>query len=157
KASAVPMRSTVTGAALAGPEIGPGYWADNLRQPVRVAAAVQALLESGHGLFVEMSPHPILTTAVEEVRLAADRSGAAVGSVRRGEDERAAMLEALGALWVHGYPAAWERLFPAGGRRVPLPTYPWQRERCWIERPVNGAARESRPGHAGGHPLLGQL
>ncbi|WP_155797909.1 acyltransferase domain-containing protein, partial [Sorangium cellulosum] len=55
---AVPMRSTVTGALVSGAELDAGYWADNVRQPVRFAEAVQALAESGHALFVEMSPHP---------------------------------------------------------------------------------------------------
>ncbi|WP_437313181.1 type I polyketide synthase [Sorangium sp. So ce385] len=157
RAATVPMRSTVTGAMVAGPELGARYWADNLRQPVRFAEAVQALLQGGHGLFVEMSPHPILATSVEEMRHAAQRAGAAVGSLRRGQDERPAMLEALGALWVHGYPVPWGRLYPAGGRRVPLPTYPWQRERYWIEAPAKSAAGGRRGVPAGGHPLLGEM
>jgi epothilone polyketide synthase E len=135
KAAAVPMRSTVTGSVVTGPELGAGYWADNLRQPVRFAQTIRALREEGHGLFVEMSPHPILMTSMEEICEALERSGVVVGSLRRGQDERPAMLEALGALWARGYPVAWERLFPAGGRRVPLPTYPWQRERYWREVP----------------------
>jgi acyl transferase domain-containing protein len=133
---AVPMLSTVMGALVGGPELGAGYWADNLRQPVRFAGAVQALVESGHGLFVELSPHPLLTTSVEEVLHGAEGEGCAVGSLRRGQGERASLLEALGGLWVRGRPPAWERLFPAGGRRVPLPTYPWQRQRHWIEAPA---------------------
>jgi len=138
-AAAVPMRSTVTGAAVAGPDLDAGYWADNLRRPVRFAEAVQALLEQRHGLFVEMSPHPILMTSVDEIRRAAKRGGAVVGSLRRGQDERPAMLEALGALWAQGYPVVWARQFPLGGRRVPLPTYPWQRQRYWLEAPAGGA------------------
>jgi acyl transferase domain-containing protein/thioesterase domain-containing protein len=128
---AVPMRSTVTAAAVAGPELGASYWADNLRQPVRFAEAVQALLDGGHGLFVEMSPHPILVAAVDELRRSAGRAGVAVGSLRRGQDTRAVLLESLAALWVHGHAVAWARLIP-GGKRVSLPSYPWQRERHWI-------------------------
>jgi acyl transferase domain-containing protein/aryl carrier-like protein len=153
--AAVPMRSTVTGASLAGPELGASYWADNLRLPVRFAEAVRALLQDGHGLFVEMSPHPLLVPSVEEALQAAAREGAAVGSLRRGQEERAALLEALGALWARGYPVAWAGVFPAGGRpraRVPLPTYPFQRERYWLEAPP----ATGRRAHAGGHPLLGE-
>jgi acyl transferase domain-containing protein/NADPH:quinone reductase-like Zn-dependent oxidoreductase/NAD(P)-dependent dehydrogenase (short-subunit alcohol dehydrogenase family)/acyl carrier protein len=155
-ATSVAMHSTVTGATIAGPELGANYWAANLRQPVRFADAVQALLKSGHRLFVEMSPHPILTTSVQEVVQAAQQEGAAVGSLRRGQEERPAMLEALGALWVRGHAVAWKRLFPASGRRVPLPTYPWQRERYWIETPASAAASDGRRVHAGDHPLLGE-
>nr|WP_233261551.1 type I polyketide synthase [Vitiosangium sp. GDMCC 1.1324] len=154
--AAVSMRSTVTGATVEGPELRASYWADNLRQPVRFAEAVQALLDDGHGLFVEMSPHPILTISVEEIRRASEREGAAVGSLRRGQDERPSMLEALGALWVQGYPVTWERLFPAGGQSVPLPTYPWQWDRYWLEVPAERASGSKRRAHSGGHPLLGE-
>ena len=149
--AAVPMRSTVTGTSVDGPELVGGYWADNLRRPVRFAATIQALLETGYGLFVEMSPHPLLATSVEEICQAMEREGTVVGSLRRGQDERLAMLEALGALWARGYSMDWGRLFPWGGRRVPLPTYPWQRERYWLEapNPAQEPARETEEGNSG--------
>ncbi|NMO18055.1 SDR family NAD(P)-dependent oxidoreductase [Pyxidicoccus fallax] len=149
------MRSTVTGATIAGPELLAGYWADNVRQPVRFAQAVQALLDEGHGLFVEMSPHPLLVPAVEEIRQSVERPGVAVGSLRRGQDELPELMESLGKLWVQGHPITWERLFAAGGRRVGLPTYPWQRQRYWIDAAANTPAARQGRGHAGGHPLLG--
>ncbi len=133
RAAAVPVRSTVTGAALAGPELVAGYWADNLRQPVRFAGAVEALLGEGYGLFVEVSPHPVLTPAIEEMRAAAASRGAVVGSTRREQPERRALLEALGGLWAQGATVAWDGLFAATARRVPLPSYPWQRERYWLD------------------------
>nr|ALD82522.1 polyketide synthase [Nannocystis sp. MB1016] len=145
----VPIRSTVTGAILAGPELGAEYWIANLREPVRFAAAVAALVAEGHAVFVEMSPHPVLTPAVEEIRAAAGAHGVAVGSQRREQDERRALLESLAALWVHGCAPAWERVLPTGARRVPLPTYAWQRGRYWVE------ASASKPTHRSGHPLLG--
>src|SRR5690349_24764853 len=86
-----------------------------------------------------MSPHPILAASVEEIQQAVKSEVAAVGSLRRGQAERSALLEALGALWTQGYPVAWERQFSAGGRRVALPTYPWQRERHWIEAKAAGS------------------
>ena len=152
----MPMRSTVTFATVEGPELGAAYWADNLRQPVRFAQAVQALLTDGHGLFVEMSPHPVLTPAVEEMLQASGQKGAAVGSQRREQPERPALLESLGALYVQGSSMAWERLFPAGGRRVPLPSYPWQRERYWVEVSTGDLKGSRGRAHAGGHPLLGE-
>jgi myxalamid-type polyketide synthase MxaE and MxaD len=84
-------------------------------------------------------------------------AGTVVGSLRRHEDEPAAMLESLGALWVAGCSVAWDRLFPV--RRVPvaLPAYPWQRERYWIER-VGAVGERSarRAGAPDDHPLLGR-
>jgi acyl transferase domain-containing protein/acyl carrier protein len=154
--AAIAMRSTVTGKSLSGPELLAGYWADNLRQPVRFAQAVQSLLDEGHGLFVEMSPHPLLVPAVEELRLSAQRPGVSVGSLRRGQEERPELFESLGKLWAQGHSVTWARLFASGGRRVPLPTYPWQRQRYWVDVATSNAAAQPGRGHPGGHPLLGQ-
>ena len=157
QALSIPMLSTVSGELLQGPELGASYWERNLRQPVRFAAVIEELFQSGHGLFVEVSPHPILVPALEEMRQALRQGGCAVGSLRRGQAERLELLGSLGGLWMQGYPVAWQRLFPAGGRRVELPTYAWQRQRFWIESaaalPGSGRARARR----GGHPLLGEV
>ncbi len=150
-AASVPMRSTVTGACLAGPELGARYWADNLRQPVRFAQAVRALFADGFSIFVEMSPHPILASAVEEIRKEVRSHGVAVGSLRREQPERRTLLESLGVLFLHGHPLDPTRLFPSGGRRVSLPTYPWQRERYWLP----SASPRRVGGMATDHPLLG--
>ncbi len=128
----VPMFSTVTNERLDGSALTWAYWADNLRLPVRFADVVQGLITTDHRWFVELSPHPILVPSVEEMLRDAG-VGLSVGSLRRGQDERASMLASLGALWTRGYPVAWERLFAPGSRKVALPTYPWQRERHWIE------------------------
>ncbi|MCB9755756.1 MAG: SDR family NAD(P)-dependent oxidoreductase [Myxococcales bacterium] len=144
----LPMWSTVTGAPLRGAELDAGYWARNLREPVRFADVARALIEREHALFIEMSPHPILTTAVRELLRAHGSSGAALASTRREQPERGALLDALGAAWSLGHPVNWRAVLPAG-RRVSLPTYAWQRERYWIS---TGARPRER---AGGHPLLG--
>ena len=151
RAAQVPMRSTVTARSVEGPELVARYWADNLRQPVRFAQVVQGLFADGFTLFVEMSPHPILVQAVEALRKEAGSPGVATGSLRREQPERRTLLESLGALYVHGQPLDAKRLFPAGARRVQLPTYPWQRERYWLAPPPPQRAS----GAVTAHPLLG--
>ena len=140
----LPICSAVTGRLVEGSELRADYWADNMRQPVQFTQAVQTLLDRGHGLFLEMSAHPTLVNAIEEIQSAAQQPVAVVKSLRKGQGERQALLESLGALWSLGYPLAWDRLFPAGTRRVELPTYPWQRQRYWVEpmqkRPQGAAA-----------------
>jgi NAD(P)-dependent dehydrogenase (short-subunit alcohol dehydrogenase family)/acyl carrier protein len=91
---------------------------------------------------------------VEENLREKKRAGASIASLRRNADERKTLLEALGTLYVHGLEVEWSKLFPTGGKRVPLPTYPWQRERHWID-PVTPtvATRSSQRGH----PLLGEV
>nr|AYM54554.1 short-chain dehydrogenase/reductase SDR [Racemicystis crocea] len=159
RATQLAMRSTVTGEPLRGEELSTGYWADNLRQPVLFSQATQKLIDEGHTLFLEMSPHPILLPSVEENLREKGRGGAAIASLRRQSDERRCLWEALGALYVHGHVVDWQRLYPEGGRVARLPTYPWQRERYWVE-PVAKAPAASALGRAlaqraSGHPLLG--
>jgi myxalamid-type polyketide synthase MxaE and MxaD len=149
------MWSTVTGAMVSGAELDAGYWVKNLRAPVLFSNVTQRLIQEGHLLFMELSPHPILLPAVEENLRERRQEGAVIASVRRNADERRSMLEALAALYTSGVDPDWARLFPSGVRVVSLPTYPWQRERYWIEGEARagggGAAQASR----GGHPLLG--
>ena len=59
-----------------------------------------------------------------------------LASLRRGKSERETMLKALGELYVAGYPVDWRKQHPTGGKCVPLPGYPWQRKRHWLETPV---------------------
>ncbi|XXX76158.1 SDR family NAD(P)-dependent oxidoreductase [Sorangium sp. So ce134] len=158
--ASIPMRSTVTGERLRGGELSAGYWADNLRKPVLFSRAIQDLIDLGHALFVEMSPHPILVPAVEENLHEATAQGAALGSLRRQVDERRSLLESLARLYARGAAVGWERLYPERGRLEQLPTYPWQRQRHWLESgaeaalPVRGSRRADRGGSE--HPLLGE-
>ena len=65
----------------AKPAFDAGYWVDNLRQPVRFAAAIRAALDDGHRVFAELSPHPVLTRAVEQTAAAADVAVQALASI----------------------------------------------------------------------------
>src|ERR1041384_117437 len=100
-------RSTVTGEGVRGPELDAAYWVNNLREPVLFAAATQGLIDDGHAVFVEISPHPILLPSIEENLQEKQQDGVAVASLRRNSDERRTMLEALGVLYEHGYPVDW--------------------------------------------------
>ena len=157
----IPIRSTVTGEFEDGCGLTADYWARNLRAPVLFWEAIDRLLEEGDALFVEVSPHPILIPAIEDALRHRGRSGLAIPSLRRDQEERRALLESLGALYVEGCEVDWRGLFPQGGRLVPLPTYPWQRQRYWIEDRARPAAAAGRPValalglQAAGHPLLG--
>jgi acyl transferase domain-containing protein/aryl carrier-like protein len=152
----IAMRSTVTGAMASGPDLGADYWVRNLRAPVLFAGAIQELVDDGHALFVELSPHPILLPSVEENIREQKREGAAIASVRRDLDERRSMLEALGEAWARGASVDLAALYPAGGRVVALPAYPWQRERYWVDVAASEGPAARGRSHAGGHPLLGR-
>ncbi|MBM7776027.1 acyl transferase domain-containing protein [Actinokineospora baliensis] len=141
----VPILSTVTGQVCDGTEFDAGYWVRNLREPVLFWDAVTRLMDTGNGVFVEMSPHPILLSAVEQGFEATDQTGVLIPSMRRDEPEDRAMTMGLAALHCAGVAVDQDLLFPASGRVVSLPGYPWQRERFWF--------RESGPRHVQGAPL----
>ncbi|MFI1029122.1 SDR family NAD(P)-dependent oxidoreductase [Streptomyces sp. NPDC020951] len=148
----VPFHSTVTGEILAGPELDADYWFANLRRTVGFAAGTRALLDQGHRAFVEVSAHPVLTTAIAETAEEAETSDALVlESLRRDDGGPARFCTALAKAYVHGVDVDW-RLPPA---RAELPTYPFQRRRYWLAEPVaagDTAALGLRPAD---HPLLG--
>jgi len=144
----VVFHSTVTAGPVGGDELGGDYWFRNLREPVRFAATVEGLLGRGHVMFVEVSPHPLLTINMQEIL--GDRSGTVVGSLRRGNGGPAQLYRSVAEAFVAGVPVSWEAAFPGwAGRWTELPTYPFQRQRYWLATPAESAA-----GSTPGHPLL---
>ena len=145
--------SNVSG-TLADPDMlpRPEYWRRHLREPVRFADGLRALAAIGPGCVVEVGPHP---TLLPFARTVIDRAGAVfVSSLRQGRDDRAALLEAAGALHLAGAPVNWRATDPrTRARIVDLPTYPFQRERCWF--PSTTGAGPAHTGRATGHAWLG--
>jgi acyl transferase domain-containing protein/short-subunit dehydrogenase/acyl carrier protein len=152
--------STVTGERLDTGGLDAGYWCRNLREPVRFDRAAQNLIDGGHRVFVEMSPHPVLTVPLQEILDAAGVTDAVLaGSLRRDDDGLGRFLTSVGEVVTQGVPV--DSALGAVGRpsrHVDLPTYPFQRERFWLSAP------DSNPGdmrHAGlrgtDHPLLGAV
>ena len=146
----LPIYSTVTGDRGDALRFDASYWARNMREPVLFSTALQRLLEDGYELFVEVSPHPLLLSAIGQWLLELDREGTTVPSLHKDEG-RAAMLTSLGALHNVGLPVNWKALYPHGGNHVRLPSYPWQHERFWLDFSDGTAARGNGKGH-----LLGQ-
>ncbi len=132
-APTTPMYSTVTGAPIDGATLDGAYWVENLCSQVRFSATAQQLLEQDNAVFLEVSPHPVLLSALREDADDIGRSCTLVPSMRRDEGGRDTVLASLGALYASGQSVAWDRLHPRGGRLVSAPTYPWQRERFWLD------------------------
>ncbi|HEX7843259.1 MAG TPA: SDR family NAD(P)-dependent oxidoreductase, partial [Kofleriaceae bacterium] len=153
RSATIPFHSTVSGAPVDGRELDAAYWDKNLRQPVLFAPVVEHLIAEGHDLFVELSPHPVLGGSVQQLLRGHGDGGGVFASLRRNEPGRASLLAALGGLYAHGYPVDWSRLYASPGRVVSLPSYPWQRERFWVEAPASDPQHRRRSSHAA--PLLG--
>ncbi|WP_190120654.1 type I polyketide synthase, partial [Streptomyces flavofungini] len=135
QAAEVPLFSTLTGAWLdANTPMDAGYWYRNLRQTVLFEHATRGLLDEGHGLFLEMSPHPVLTVPVQATIEAAGReeAAAALGSLRRDDGGADRLAASLAEAHVRGAELDWKALFPGAGTVVDLPTYAFQRQHYWL-------------------------
>ncbi|MFJ7208018.1 type I polyketide synthase [Streptomyces sp. NPDC098789] len=154
----VTWRSTVTGEDVRDREADTEYWYRNLRQPVRFAQVVADLMESGIDTFVEISPHPVTTAALEDAALrAGGREVVVTGTLRRDENERTALLRNAAVLWTRGLGVDWTALTPAPDARaaaVDLPTYAFQRERYWLDAPNDFGDPGGVGQEATGHPVL---
>jgi NAD(P)-dependent dehydrogenase (short-subunit alcohol dehydrogenase family) len=129
RAAEVPCYSTVTGEPADTTEWDAGYWYRNLRGTVRFDVAAKAAAGSGPVCFVEVSPHPVLAAAVQEL----EGDVLACGTLRRGEGGLRRLLESAAEAFAYGVPVAWPRVFDGtGARPVELPTYPFQHERYWL-------------------------
>ncbi len=127
----VDIISNVTGEQLTAEAINPEYWCRHLRSSVQFTASLQKLHTSGYEVFVEIGPKPTLLGmgryCLPEVE------GVWLPSLCQGQEDWQ-LLQSLGELYVRGMPVNWsgfDRDYVR--RRVNLPTYPWQRQRYWVE------------------------
>ncbi|MEM9557178.1 MAG: type I polyketide synthase [Acidobacteriota bacterium] len=138
------------------------YWVEHARRPVRFAAAVAALGASGAwetfdldlriDACIELSGRPTLAQLVR----GRTPERTLVAPSLRPRRERLQWLRTLAALYEAGVAVDWSALDPAGSfQRRRLPTYPWQRRRCWIDAPAAPRAPEEPGESAAVHPLLG--
>ncbi|MYV97457.1 acyltransferase domain-containing protein, partial [Streptomyces sp. SID3343] len=140
RSGTVAVWSTVTGAWIDTASMDGAYWATNLRETVRFEEAVRGLAGAGHGVFVEVSPHPVLAAAIQETLEAAGATRSlVVGTLRRGQGGLRRFTTSVAEVWVRGVEVDWAAAF-AGHRPRPveLPTYAFQRERYWLDG-VRGA------------------
>ncbi|GGR76760.1 hypothetical protein GCM10010269_14950 [Streptomyces humidus] len=148
RAARVPFCSTVTGTLLDTAALDAAYWFANMRQTVDFDTAVRTLAGQEHTVFLEISPHPVLTVPTQDIVDDLTDPDAAVpappalvtGTLRRDEGGLRRMLTALAELHTAGVRVDWRAVYEGHRpRRVDLPTYAFQNRRFWLE-PETGAA-----------------
>ncbi|PPJ25421.1 hypothetical protein C5E45_25275, partial [Nocardia nova] len=136
KPATVRMISTVTGAPVSADELDAGYWYRNLRETVQFHTAAGVAIDSGCDVFVEVSPHPVLTgplaTTIEN---SASPDGLTTATLRRDEGDLARFLQSAAELEVGGVSVDWSALV-TGTTPIPLPTYDFERRRYWLDGTV---------------------
>ena len=134
--------SNVTGTWITAEQAtDPHYWASQLRATVRFADGLKTVLETPDAILLEVGPGHALSRLVRQ-HPAYTRQHAAqpsLPSARAEESDQAFALTALGKLWLAGAAVSWTGLYrDEQRRRTPLPTYPFERQRYWID-PLPGA------------------
>ncbi|MEU6148382.1 type I polyketide synthase [Actinosynnema sp. NPDC047251] len=128
------------------------YWVANLRRPVRFADAVTAAAADGFRMYVEVSPHPLLSFPLQQNLLASgEQHGVVLPTLLKEQDEQRAFARQLAAAHCAGYPVEWQRLY-GEGELVDAPATTWQRSTYLVPPPI-----VLGPGTplTDGHPLLG--
>jgi amino acid adenylation domain-containing protein len=143
----IPIVSTATGEWLTDAQAtDPAYWARQLREPVRFSRALRtALQRHAEALAIEMGPRDSLSTLVRQHGAGAPVTVASLADAPALEAERLALADAQ--LWTLGIATTTAAASPSDRRRrVRLPTYPFERKRCWIDAsPALTAAASSTP------------
>jgi acyl transferase domain-containing protein/NADPH:quinone reductase-like Zn-dependent oxidoreductase/acyl carrier protein len=148
----IPVVSNLTGKMVEVP-ITAEYWGQHLRQTVQFAQGIETLKQLGCTGFVEIGAKPTLLSLAQDC-LGASPDLLWLPSLRPGQADWSVLLTSLKALSDSGYQIDWagfDRDYPR--QRITLPTYPWQRQRYWIERSPQSPVAS---GERSGHPLLGE-
>ena len=130
----IPFLSNLTGTWITAAEaIDPTYWAKHLRSPVYFAQGITELLKQPNQIFLEVGPGHTLSTLNKQQK----QGQFVLGSIRHNLDQQsdvAFLLNTLGQLWLYGVQVNWSGFYGNERRhRLPLPTYPFERKRYWVE------------------------
>ncbi|KUJ40943.1 hypothetical protein ACZ90_68645 [Streptomyces albus subsp. albus] len=157
RSTGVPFYSATTGEVIDTAELNADYWYRNARNPVLFEPVVRRLLADGHRTFLESSPHPVLTVAVQQTAEHTGTEATVFGTLRRDEGGPDRFLASLAEAHVSGVPVDWQPAFAArDARRVALPTYAFQHQPYWPQpRPAGVGDVTSAGLAAADHPLLG--
>ncbi|MGA1863714.1 MAG: SDR family NAD(P)-dependent oxidoreductase [bacterium] len=151
KRNTIPVYSTVTGGRVEKDAFDASYWFKNIREPVYFAKAINTILDDGYGLFLEVGPHPVLSSYIKECLAQRRMSAHVLSSLNRKKPEQETIYTTACHLYSIGYDFGWRRFFNGEYNLVKLPTYPWQREKYWYESEESIMDRLGSPAH----PLLG--
>ncbi|MFD9905386.1 type I polyketide synthase [Streptomyces sp. NPDC059063] len=136
----LPIVSTLTGEPVT--EFTPSYWTDQARGTVRFADAITWMRAQGVARFVELGPDTNLVGAIDET---CGDGALAVALLRRDRPEPTSAVTALARLWVDGGRVDWQAFYARTGAQITdLPTYPFARDRYWMQNPDGALPRRQR-------------
>lgn len=130
----IPFVSNLTGRWITPQEAtDPHYWTQHLRHTVQFAAGLAELQRQAGVILVEIGPGETLSRLAQRQPAGAALTLATLHQTENPREEAAWLVQSAGWLWAHGGRLDWEAFSRGYGRRVALPTYPFERQRYWIE------------------------
>ena len=156
----VPFWSTVTGQDIHAQALDAAYWFRNMREPVRLWSTLDPIFARESPVVLEVSPHPVLLSALNEGLQQIGKQALLLPSLRRQQQEDRCIAETLAQLYCAGADITWQAvpaldgideasaearspLMPQPASSLRLPSYPFVRERCWLDDAT--AEREAAP------------
>ncbi len=141
QAPQIPIISNLTGNVIGEDIATSDYWVKHVRQAVRFAQGMQTLQKQGVGIYLEVGPKPILLGMGQQC-LVKD-TGVWLPSLRQGQSDWNQVLQSLAQLYIHGAQVNWsgfDQDYPRQ-RLSGLPTYPFERQRYWVDAPEHSPGR----------------
>ena len=152
----ISLISNVTGKEASAHEIvSPSYWRAHARGAVQFARSIERLEVHGCGVFIELGPSPVLLGMARRCIVGTDAVW--LPSLRKGRSDGQQILDSLAKLYTLGAEVNWPGFHHSHPHnKVALPTYPFQRERYWVEWDLQRTTPPAvAPAQNGFHPLLG--
>lgn len=148
----VRLFSTAYGREIVSVEHDVDYWWANVRQPVLFDDALKDMAEAGFDNFIEIGPHPVLSSAVKQVfsKQSDVKPVTTFSSLSRNKPETEKLLNLVSDLWKNKQISDFSKILP--GTKISIPSYPWQQERLWRESRSSLAFRTGKRVN----PLLGR-
>ncbi|MGW3176420.1 type I polyketide synthase, partial [Streptomyces sp. NPDC001153] len=158
RAPQIPVVSNVTGQLATTEQLcSPEYWVEHVREAVRFADGIRFLETAGVTRYLELGPDAVLSAMGQEC-VGGSTQATFVAALRRDRDEQRELLSALALLHTCGTPVDWAACYDGlDARRIPLPTYAFQRRRYWLSAPSSNGDPAGLGQTAASHPLLGSV
>ncbi|OEJ36249.1 type I polyketide synthase [Streptomyces agglomeratus] len=158
KAPQVPVVSNVTGTLATSEQLcSPDYWVEHVRDAVRFADGIRFLEAAGVTSYLELGPDAVLSAMGQEC-VSGGPGTTFAPALRRDRDEGHELLSALALLHTTGTDVDWAACYQGlGARRIPLPSYAFQRRHYWLSAPVADGDPAGIGQIAADHPLLGSV
>jgi polyketide synthase PksN len=149
----IPFLTYLDGRLVEAPTVDIDYWLRREQESIPIGAITERLQDRGHKVVLKLGPAGI-STEMDEATQSQQKSLWIISSLKRHLDDQASVLEALARLYVKGVNIDWEAYYSGSGRRrIPLPTYPFEKKRCWVAPEDSGGKEKKRfPSKHEGNP-----